>query len=199
MNSPNHETALRPRVSRAFTLIELLTVVAVMSLLMGLTAPALIGSFRSSSITFAGNQLADLTSLARQSASSKNVLTALVFAQNIPNMEGRAVGMMEYGPDRQWRTVGAWTILPESVYAFVPSGQTLPAVTGTPDIKYRGTTVATDHTLVFYPDGRMRQAATPTVTVRVVAKSDASAAGAAVNFYDIVLNRDNSGYQINRP
>lgn len=199
MISPNHETALRPRIFRAFTLIELLTVVTMVSLLLGLTAPALIGSFRSSSITFAGNQLADLTSLARQSASSKNVLTALVFAQNIPHLEGRAVGMMEYGPDRQWKSVGTWTILPESVYAVVPSGQNLPAATGTPDIKYRGTTVATDHTLVFYPDGRMRQAATPTVTVRVVAKNDASSAGAAANFYDIVLNRDNSGYQIKRP
>lgn len=180
---------------RAFSLVELLVVVAVLSLLMGLSAPILL---RSTGITNAGNQIADLSALARQLAMSKNVLTALVFTRT-PDDKGDAVGLLEYGPEREWKSVGGWTILPESVSATNSSGQSLPAVTGTPLIKFRGSAVTLDNTLVFYPDGRMRQSSEPTVKVRVVAATDAGAADSASNYYDIVLNRDNSGCQIVRP
>lgn len=180
---------------RAFSLVELLVVVAVLSLLMGLSAPSLL---RSTGITNAGNQIADLSALARQMAMSKNVLTALVFTRT-PDDKGDAVGLLEYGPDREWKSVGGWTVLPESVSATNSSGQSLPAVTGTPQIKFRGSAVTLDNTLVFYPDGRMRQSSGPTVKVRVVAATDAGAADSASNYYDIVLNRDNSGCQIVRP
>lgn len=191
-----NDGARTSRRIRAFSLVELLVVVAVLSLLMGLSAP---GLFRSAGITNAGNQIVDLTALARQMAVSRNVLTALVFAQPIPDVKGRAVGLLEYGPDREWKSVGGWTILPESVYATNSSGHPLPAVTGTPRITFRGNDVTLDNTLVFYPDGRMRQSSTPTATVRVVASTDAAAADSASNYYDIVLNRDNSGCQVIRP
>lgn len=185
-----------------FSLIELLTVVAVLAVLTGISTPALVGSWQGTTIANAGNQIADLTALARQTAMSKNVLAAVVFAQNVPGMEGRALGLIEYGPERKWKSAGGWTVLPEAVYATNNSVQSLPAATLTPDpqITFRGKPITPGSVLVFYPDGRMHnQAAGQPVKVRVVAARDANAPDTAVNYYDIVFNRDNSGYRITRP
>lgn len=185
--------------NRGFSLIELLTVVAIMSVVMGLSAQAIMGSFRSSGITSAGNQIVDMVAVARQIATSKNVLTAVVFAPEIQDVKGRALRMMEYGPDRSWREIGGWTVLPESAYATNFSAQASPAAAAMPQMTFRGKTFAPDNALIFYPDGRLHQATTPKVKVRVVGSQDAGAANSAANYYDIVLNRDNSAYQVFRP
>lgn len=56
-----------------FTMIELLAVVAIMSILMALVVPSITSVAESSNLTQAGQTLADQVNLARQIASAKNL------------------------------------------------------------------------------------------------------------------------------
>ncbi len=58
---------------RAFTLLELITVMAVLSVLLALVAPALSSSFRARDLAAAGAQLLALTEYARDEAISQGV------------------------------------------------------------------------------------------------------------------------------
>lgn len=64
-----------PRIG--FTLLELLMVMSILSVLMVLVTPSL-GFLNSQSLTAAGNQLVDVTTMARQNSIAKNGYTAIV-------------------------------------------------------------------------------------------------------------------------
>jgi prepilin-type N-terminal cleavage/methylation domain-containing protein len=73
---------------RAFSLIELLVVIAVLTVILALLAPAVSNIGRARTLTISGNKVAQMATLARQTAMSKNVLTALVVLTD-HNSEGR--------------------------------------------------------------------------------------------------------------
>ncbi len=118
MTPPDH---LLPRNSfvalRAFTLTELLAVMAVITLLASLVAPSL-NLNRGQSLTNAGNQIVDMVQQARQNSVAKNVMTALVVVGNSSNPEanGRAIVLMELSGDPlKWTPITRWTTLPAGV------------------------------------------------------------------------------------
>ena len=72
-DAPSHSE--KPRAG--FTLIELLVVMSILSVLMLLATPSM-GLLNSQSLTSAGNQMVDATTMARQNSISKNGYTAVV-------------------------------------------------------------------------------------------------------------------------
>lgn len=107
---------------RAFTLIELLVVIAILAALLALVAPAVSNIGKARSLSVSGNKIAQMATLARQNAMSKNVLTALVMLKD-HNSEGRyrAFTVIEHelsnsvGPDgtyaASWHQVTNWETL----------------------------------------------------------------------------------------
>lgn len=187
--------------SRAFSLIELLTVVAIVSLMMTIATPALMSSFRGSSVTHAGNKLADLATLARQTAASRNEITAVILttkASASPTDKQSAI-LMEYDIASQtWKQAGNWIHLPESIVA---AAETADADTPKKfDQNFappkRGGQVVDKYTsLVFYPDGRMDNPAdSPKVSVTYAQGTQNSP-----NHYDLVFNKETSAFRIVRP
>ena len=68
MKAPNR----RPYAPRAFSLVELLVVMAIIAILGGLALPAISSLTRSSSLTSGGSRLIDQLQLARQTAMARN-------------------------------------------------------------------------------------------------------------------------------
>jgi prepilin-type N-terminal cleavage/methylation domain-containing protein len=69
-------TRQRPRYKRAFSLVEMLTVLVIMSILTALAFS--FSTLRSTSISLAGNEMADVFAMARQNSISKSAYTAIV-------------------------------------------------------------------------------------------------------------------------
>ena len=100
----------------AFTLVELLTVLAVIGIVMGFVGPAISGMGRSTALVTAGNTVNNMANLARQHAMSRNTLTALVVLGNQgTDADYRAVVVMEYNRDTGWSRIGGWETLPVGI------------------------------------------------------------------------------------
>lgn len=196
------QTAGCPLSSKAgFSLVELLVVIAMIAILTATTGPALLSSQRSSKLTDAGNRLADMAALARQSALSRNVVTALVLVSGSgdASLDGRAATLLEMDVDRTWKQAGGWVVLADGVKATdAAAGGALPAGAGLPALKVRGKAVDLSQcrAFVFYPDGRMD--GDPQQPRRLSVKLDA-AGSSAINSYDLVFNIDTSTVRVVRP
>jgi hypothetical protein len=171
------------------------------AILTAATGPALLSSQKSSRLTESGNRLADMASLARQSALSRNVITALVLVSGSgdASVDGRAAALLEMAPDRTWKQASGWVFLADGVKATdATTGGTLPAGAGLPALKVRGKPVDVSQcrSFVFYPDGRMD--GDPQQPRRLSVKFDAEGS-AAINSYDLVFNIDTSTVRIVRP
>lgn len=151
--------------------------------------------------------MADLMMLAKQSAVSRNMITAVVLVTSTTDklLENRTLGMLEMGADYEWRQVGGWTFLPETVQVVdstvAPSANQLPVPAGAPQPrlqKLREDANPKYTAFVFYPDGRMRAALPSPRRASVRFKSDAAEASPK-NFYDIVFNAETSGLRVERP
>jgi prepilin-type N-terminal cleavage/methylation domain-containing protein len=149
--------------SRAFSLIELLVVVAILGLLAALavgTLPAKSGA----QVGQAGDTVSMLATLARQHAISKNALTVLVIAEDASGGLSRSVASVwDAGTTNQ---LEKWHLLPETVQAINTSAFSPDVFDGA---KFRGKTLTNASAYWFYPDGRMGNDATrvPELTVRL--------------------------------
>jgi prepilin-type N-terminal cleavage/methylation domain-containing protein len=107
---------LRSHRRRAFTLIELLAVLAIIGIASMIIVPSMSGFGRSSALTNSGNLVVNLASVARQNAVSKNTMTALVLlGQQNGDQDFRALTVLEYDPIVGWSQTGAWELLPNGI------------------------------------------------------------------------------------
>lgn len=108
---------MSPKTFRAaFSLVELLAVIALVGIILGFVVPALSGMGRGTSLVTAGNMVNNMAGLARQHAMSRNTLTALlVLANQGTDADYRAVSVLEYKPGTGWSQLGGWEMLPVGI------------------------------------------------------------------------------------
>lgn len=184
----------------AFSLVELLTVVAMLGAMMAMVTPALLNSHQGSVLTTSGNTMADLAALARQNAASRHIITALIITSKTNSSVKQSVTVVEYEiAKKNWKRSHQWIRLAESVAAEddgEADGGGVSAVTAIAPLQLDdgGVPLTTYSALVFYPDGRMASIGKPTRRLRM-----ALARGTKVNTYDLVFNVDTSAFRILRP
>jgi len=189
-------------VESGFSLIELLVVTALLALLMSLGVPALLNSRQASALTQAGGLMADLASLARQNAVSRNAPTALLIVkQNAPDLlNNRAMTLVEMDQNRNWRQITSWTILPESTLATNATTGGLPTPpwsAGSPALRLRGTAinpVTQCDAYLFHPNGRLVVSGNTQAKLKVQTVS-----GAPDNTYELIFNAATGSYKVERP
>lgn len=154
-----------------FSLVELLSVVAVVGLLTTVGVGGLGGLRQGGGLTSAGNKIANLVVLARQVAVSENTATAVVVLtkDGLSNDRGgayRSVAIIKL-EDNAWKQVSPWENLPDGV-VIDPSASistffqnaTLPTGLGgdtSPQFNFRGARVGLNDLAcrVFLPGGGM--------------------------------------------
>lgn len=151
-----------------FSLIELMVVIAIMTIAIGFAVPAFRSISRGTALTSAGNLLTSLASAARQNSISRNVLTAMVVLTGTDTeADYRTVGLYEYGIEGYWLQVGKWETLPTGIVidaqdrvncSFLEDSPTLPrlmAAGGESAIRYQNVAAPADAfaARIFVPSG----------------------------------------------
>jgi prepilin-type N-terminal cleavage/methylation domain-containing protein len=214
----------RPRPRHGFSLIELLAVIAIMTIVATFVVPAMGGFGRSAGLTVGGNQVVNLANYARQQAISKNTLTALVLLGNQGMEEDyRALTVLEYEAGFGWQQIMEWTVLPTGIVVdfsdptnctfLADSPQPFPFLTGppaqqNPPVSHRGRDVAGYAARIFLPSGALLNSERP-AQIRLVEGTTqgpqliythphASQPGPA-NFYDIAILGPTGLPKVSRP
>ncbi len=129
----------------AFTLVELLMVMAIMSILLGVGGMSLNRMLQASALTNQGNKITHLVEIARQRAMTANTVTALVMVKSLGVPEdGRAFTILECPPGGTWKQIREWDILPSGIVVdtlavgldasfFANSPQPFPFTGGSPE------------------------------------------------------------------
>jgi prepilin-type N-terminal cleavage/methylation domain-containing protein len=197
---------------RAYSLIELLAVVAILSALAGLTVGSL-SPVKANALTAGGNQIADLLTLARQNSLSRHAFTAVII-KTTGEARYSAYCLLELtrnddGTFSAWKMTAPWRLLPDGI-RFDPRSLAGPAnfldMTSLPStplalpasIQFRGSALSLSADTayqIFASDGRLTKGAP--VRLRLVeAGQDTGSgliytgqqsAGQPLNYYDIVL------------
>jgi prepilin-type N-terminal cleavage/methylation domain-containing protein len=153
----------RPFLSRAaFSLVELLAVLAIVALLMSMLAPAVTGMGKARELDTRSFQVGELVQMARQNAMTKNAMTALVIPLDPAlSANGRLVALFELSSSttpKAWRQVSRWTELGDSV-VIMDCVDSAPALTTPlPAMEHAGQKISTWKTLIFLPDGSLLNA-----------------------------------------
>lgn len=102
---------------RGFTLIELLIVMAILSLIIALSAHAFGSAGQAAALNRAGMQVTQLIEFARQRAMSGNAMTALILVTDHPDgsLNGNTLALMERRQDMEWLPISEWERLPEGI------------------------------------------------------------------------------------
>ncbi|CAN5822221.1 hypothetical protein BH09VER1_BH09VER1_47250 [soil metagenome] len=196
--------------SRAFSLIELLVVMGVISLMVGMGISSM-NLWRSQLLSNSGNVITDLVTMARQNSLGKNTSTAIVIKTR---NEGAytSICLMEQSRSDDG-TIGAWKMLvpwktlkdgvvfsPDALNTFLNASSNVPVDFPT-QITFRGQSVnAPGDTVVqvYKADGtlsagqtlRLRLTEGTTDNAHTVTYSRPAAQGAPGNCYDIIFLRD---------
>ena len=208
MSAHPRQTASR----RAYSLIELLAVMAIISALAGLTVGSL-SPVKANALTAGGNQTADLLTAARQNSLARHAFTAVIIKTTGEARYG-AFCLLELtrnddGTFSEWKMTAPWRVLPEGI-RFDPRTVTGPAnfvdtssrpSTPSPlpaSIQFRGSAVALNSDSayqIFAPDGTLTKG--DPVRLRLVEAGEDTgsgliytgqqSSGQPANYYDIVV------------
>jgi len=216
--SPIHRSKFQSYA--AFTLVELLAVLAVIITMTALAVPAFTGISHGSTLKAGGNSISNLALLARQNSLSKNAMTALVMV-GASGTQGdfRAFSLYEISPHSDgtpavtgdWKQITAWETLGDGVAADLCtfSASSVQMTPPFPTLTYRGAQIANYQYVVFLPSGalyssnpahvRLAPGFVPTggQTVSYTAKVDAN--GQPANYYDLSILSASGRIKIDRP
>lgn len=209
----------------AFSLVELLAVIALIGIVMGLAVPVLSGIGRGTALATAGNMVNNMVGVARQHAMSRNTLTALVLLANHgTDSDYRAFAVVEYKPGTGWSQIGKWEMLPIGIC--VDAGDTqecsfllrspnpFPFLTDTkqdnPPVLFLGMPVRNPEgyaARIFTSGGGLQNAGAP-AQIRLVEGDTAggvmhyshrNSAGKPANYFDIAIVGATGATKISRP
>lgn len=204
-----------------FSLTEIVTVVAVMAVLTGLTAASLrpLGAYRLAS---AGNAVADMVNLARQDSISKNTYSAVVVkSQSTDAYAAYCVVELQLQNDGSFnlgQLLTPWQRLPQGIYfsdspsnSFLAGSDASSATINSPaSLAYLGQqlNLATATVLHIYrPDGclqvnqplRLRLIEGSLNSSGTVTPRQTNPANQPGNYYDVLIVRDTGEVKIERP
>ena len=153
------------RSPHAFSLIELLVVVAIVVLLMVMLVPAFNNLGKAQLLSAEGNKIVNLVNLAGQNSAAKNAMTALIAIPGNSTRPG-GFGLFEYLPEGAgWKQISQWESLKNGIIFDYPNTNykfsEYPASSPYPDfptITYRGEDVSSFQYLVFLPSRSLLQA-----------------------------------------
>ncbi len=219
-------TAFPPTRNRAFSLVELLVVVAIIVLVTVLVVPAVTGLGRSTALVSGGNTVTNLANLARQTAVTKNTLTALVLlGKQGTATDCRALIVLEYAAGAGgWLPATQWQTLPEGIVVdiddpanctfYESSPPAFPFLTGppaqkNPPVTFGGTQVSPSAyaSRIYLPNGGL-QNPEKRAQIRVIegfaqggqiVRTRPGVAGQAANYYDIAIIGATGTTKISRP
>lgn len=193
--SPRGAHAIRHRC--AFTLVELLSVLAITSVLATLSVSAISGMSRGSALRSGGQRIATLVTLARSEAVARNTLMRFCVASNFPGDSlPRRISVWAYenralpaSNPAAWTQVTMWENVSDRV--LVQTNVTKTALPGTylfsagctQTVTVQGSTVEM-HYIQFGPTGSLEMPSQPNSPLRV-RLSD----GSAHNWLDISVDR----------
>lgn len=183
MNNPKNRCS-----RKGFSLIELLSVIAVISVMLTASLPAISSISKSRHLSTAGNLVYDLSSQARQNAMTKNAMTALVMSKTTGSFV-----LMELLPGKStWSPISRWYDLPEGIgvdESASGSFMTRPGLAYPLGNLTRGGSAISEADCVyqvFLPRGQLVQngATTPPI-LQLVEKY----AGGRSNYYKVIINQ----------
>lgn len=184
----------------AFSLLELLVVIAVLGILAAMTSLAIGSLGYGTKLTTAGNLAVDVINNARQAARARNTMTMVAMITGGADA-GRALAALSFtatnGTNGSWSQIDKWRTLPEGI--IVDTNKSLnffqpppPSATIT-----RAGAAATCSCAVFLPDGRPLNAASANLILYLTSANTNSAQ--TNNYYKIIVNQATGIPTIRRP
>lgn len=197
-----------------FSLIELLTVIAMMALLTTLAAPAFNNLGKSSLLSSEGNRVVNLVNYAGQNSTAKNAMTALVMIDPQSGSAYRAFALFECLPEAtEWKQVSSWEVLKDGIVldpscftTFADSG-TQPQPAFSP-IRFQNSVVGAYKYVIFLPNRSLLQNTSAQLKLaegNIPAGTSApaytrpAADGSPANFYAITVLGPTGRPKIDRP
>jgi hypothetical protein len=201
---------------------------AVLITLLVMVMPAVSGFGRSTGLTTGGNMVTNLAGLARQEATSRNTMTALVLLRDQgTDADYRAFTVAVYDVETGWRQITAWEQLPVGIVvdrntendpnselgSFVKnSPATFPLLSRAnlqenPPVDYAGNRVRSFAVRIFLPNGSLMNAEEP-AHLRIVegflqgnrtTYTHPGIGAAPANYYDIALIGATGVAKVDRP
>lgn len=165
--------------TRAFTLVELLVVIAILSILATLAVLGIGSLSGGNKLTTAGNAIVDTVNKTRQAAQSHNALGVFVVLSN-----QMTAGFLYEPATTNWQQIERWASLPEGITFDTNSSSNTLSPPSQTNFPLRSGTQQSDYgVMTFLPDGRPWPgiATTPMLTLR-------KKVGPSANYYKILIN-----------
>lgn len=203
---PHYRRVLSARNYSGFSLLELLTVVAMISVLAGIGSFSLRGNSGSVSLRTAGAQCGNFLESAREAAVLRKTPVAVVFIPATPTTPAALTGLCLDSESGNWNRLFPWEKLPSGVLLDPTSsasansvlGENAPTVSpALPPLHYAGSWIEPGGVqgygyLVFLPSGALYQTHSHSGSLRLVEgvaqTSGIQATSSAKNYFEVVVN-----------